>query len=180
MQATKQEVAHEKETINPQAPDNERLSHPSLPTSTYFDLLPFDMGNQNHQDAEDWAKQVLSQAGLPVNPAECYTIPDGKPKPDDGKEFWTLLDLVEARGFRKGKHIEWYAAAILRHLSFVRFIDWGIPTDRIGRPAPIAIRGRIQTRESLTKVGEATVGRRVGPEFFQGYPGVEEDGGEPS
>ena len=52
------------------------------------------------------------------------------------------LDSVEARGFREGEDIEWHAAAILRHWNFVQ-VSW------TGKS--IVIRGRAQTKKSLTK-----------------------------
>ena len=73
--------------------------------------------NPMYHGSANWAKQVL---GFDV-----YTK-----VPIDEKAFG---NFVKARGFRKGKDIEWYAAAILRHyaLTLRHYVGRAIP--RLGR-----------------------------------------------
>jgi len=61
------------------------------------------------------------------------------------------LALIEDRGFREGKDIEWYAGAIIRHWNYIHIV-WmgGIPQYDGGRDH-VVFHGRIQTMESLTK-----------------------------
>ena len=73
--------------------------------------------NPMYHGSANWAKQVL---GFDV-----YTqVPIGE------KAFG---DFIKARGFRKGKDIEWYAAAILRHHALIlrHYVGKAIP--RLGR-----------------------------------------------
>jgi hypothetical protein len=70
-----------------------------------------------YHGSANWAKQVL---GFDV-----YTQ-----IPIDGRAFG---DFMKARGFRKGKDIEWFAAAILRHHALIlrHYVGKDIP--RLGR-----------------------------------------------
>lgn len=78
-----------------------------------YDPIPKPM----YHGSANWAKQVL---GFDV-----YTQ-----VPTSSKAF---EDFIKARGFRKGKDIEWYAAAILRHHALVlrKYVGKAIP--RLGR-----------------------------------------------
>lgn len=73
---------------------------------------------------EGWAKAIL----------ECAKMPAGDPKPlvydhlklrkglhpADDAVFTGVLHVIEKLGFRRGKHVQWHAAAILKHLRVLR------------------------------------------------------------
>ena len=61
------------------------------------------------------------------------------------------MKLVEAQGFREGKDIEWYAAAILRHWNLIGILSAGGIPQRDGGRDPVVFGGRVQTMKSLKK-----------------------------
>ena len=85
------------------------------------------LNNQTYLDADAWAKQILDQAGFPTD-----------------------LNLVEAKGFREKKDIEWHAAAIRHQWSHINSLIVPSGGDfKSGRRNPISIiiRGPEKTLE---------------------------------
>ena len=115
-----------------QTPRKRRTPKPEEPpTPRFLDGYPFDekaitewllkdyhpIQNPMYHGSANWAKQVLGfdvYSQIPV----------------DEKAFG---DFIKARGFRKGKDIEWYAAAILRQHALILRHYVGKAISRLGR-----------------------------------------------
>jgi hypothetical protein len=101
------------------------------------------LNNETYTDAVAWAEQVLYRERLPSTEFD--------------EKFSSLLDLVEEKGFRKGKDLVWYAAAIRWYWTFIQSyyyagqcFDSSTP-HMSGRRSPfITIRGRLYDIKSLT------------------------------
>jgi len=102
------------DNMTPEAIEFIKKLQASRPGDTGFDRSIFPV--------ERAAKRTLEAAGLPSDPACRYNIPGGeKITSPGGIGGWgNLTSLVEAKGYRKREHLEWFSAEILRNIHSAR------------------------------------------------------------
>lgn len=104
-----------------------RITNLSIPEGyAAYQKLAFRPGENEFEmsifSVEKTAKRILEGAGFPSDPSFRYNIPGGeKFTPSGGIGGWgNLTALVEARGYRKREHLEWFAAEILINIQSAR------------------------------------------------------------
>jgi hypothetical protein len=73
---------------------------------------------------EGWAKAILERAKIPASDPKPLVYDHLKLReglhPADDAVSTSVLHVIEKLGFRRGQHVQWHAAAILKHLRVLR------------------------------------------------------------